>query len=56
MSTLVTINEKKGEKLKKKKKKSKYRIKASKQDYKSFIKRSDTNVRDVIPMMVLIAM
>ena len=55
MSTLVTINDTKGEKLKKKKK-SNSRIKASKQDYKSFIKRSDTNVRDVIPMMVLIAM
>ena len=54
MSTLVTINENKGEKIKKKKSNS--RIKASKQDYKSFIKRSDTNVRDVIPMMVLIAM
>lgn len=54
MSTLVTINEKKEEKLKEKKSNS--RIKASKQDYKSFIKRSDTNVRDLITMMVLTGM
>ena len=54
MSTLVTINEKKEEKLKEKKSNS--RIKASKQDYKSFIKRSDTNIRDLITMMVLTGM